>query len=75
MALTGVPSTRTPYFAKMPASSSSRPQLRAVCPPKEQEDRVDLFLDDDLLDEVGASPGEVDLVGEVRWSGWWRCSG
>ncbi len=32
---TGVPSTRTPYFASMPRSSRATPQLSAVWPPKE----------------------------------------
>ena len=32
---TGVPSTRTPYFASTPLVSSATPQLSAVCPPKD----------------------------------------
>lgn len=31
----GVPSTLTPYFSRIPDSSSARPQLSAVCPQKE----------------------------------------
>ena len=35
MVFTGVPSTRTPYLSRTPASSSASPQLSAVWPPKE----------------------------------------
>jgi hypothetical protein len=35
MAFTGVPSTRTPYLSRTPASPSASPQLSAVWPPKE----------------------------------------
>ncbi len=34
MDATGVPSTRTLCFFKMPSSSSATPQFKAVCPPK-----------------------------------------
>ena len=36
IAAVGVPKTLTLYFAKVPVLTSSKPQFRAVCPPKER---------------------------------------
>ena len=56
MAVIGVPSTRTPCFARTPRVVEREAAVERGLPAERQQDRVDLLLDDDLLDELGQSP-------------------
>jgi hypothetical protein len=65
MARTGVPRTRTPYLSRMPESSSSRPQLSAVWPPKESRIASTSSLTMTRSTKSGVTACQVDLVGEA----------
>jgi hypothetical protein len=52
MARTGVPRTRTPYLASDAAGLQLQAAVERRLSAEGEEDRVDLFLDDDALDEL-----------------------
>ena len=54
MAFTGVPSTRTPYLSRTPALVEREPAVERGLAAEGEQDRVDLLLDDDPLDELRA---------------------